>query len=453
MMSAITERLEYLLQVALEENDLEAMRPVLDEQYPADIADILERLNEEDRYRVFTMLSSDQAAEVLNEMGAEATRTLLQQLSVEHAGDILDQMEMDDVVEILTEDVPERQEELLAAMEREDAAEVTRLLQYPEDSAGLMMTERYVRATPAMTAQQILDLTRQVNDEVETVTNMYIVDAQGRLLGVTSLREIIMMPPDTPVSTFMETDVISVLPEMDQETVARMVARYDFLAMPVVNEAGKMLGIVTIDDIIDVLVEEQTEDLLSFGGVGRDAVDQPYFTVPLRKVLRSRIGWLLMLMVAATLTDTVMRLFDAQLSAVVALTFFIPMLIGTGGNTGAQTVSTIIRGLAVQDIRFRDIFRVFRRELLSGFLLGITLGLVAGGRVYIWDQDFALALVVGLAIVLICTWANVMGAVIPLVAYRLKLDPALVSAPMITTLVDATGLLIYLSIATLLLDL
>src|SRR5690606_788604 len=216
---------------------------------------------------------------------------------------------------------------------------------------------------------------------------------------------------------FMETDVISVTPEMDQEPVARLVARYHFLAVPVVDEDKHMLGIITVADVIDVLTEEHTEDILRFGGVeGGATIDQPYFTIPLMKVLRSRFGWLLLLFLADTFTGSVLRLFDAQLAAVVQLSFYIPLLIGTGGNTGSQTVSTIIRGLAVHDIRFRDIFRVIRRELFSGLLLGVALSVVATARSYLWDGDVQISMVVGISIIVICTWANVIGSVIPMIA-------------------------------------
>ena len=203
--------------------------------------------------------------------------------------------------------------------------------------------------------------------------------------------------------------------------------------------------------MIDVLVKENTEDILRFGAVERGSVDQPYFTVPLLRVLRNRFGWLLLLMVADTLTGAVLRQFSTRLAAVVQLSFYIPLLIGTGGNTGAQTVSTIIRGLAVRDIHFSDLWRVLRRELLGGLLLGLALSLVAGTRAWLWDGDLRLSLVIGISIVTICTWANVMGSLIPMLANRFGVDAAVVSAPMISTLVDASGLFIYLSIAGLLL--
>lgn len=451
-MSAIVERLEPEIRYALEAGQLVSLREVLAEQYPADIADVLERLDPEQQLEVFQLLPTEQQAEVIDHLGGRATQELLTRLPVEQVGDLMDELPMDDAVEILTEDVPELQEQILAAMDTEGAAEVKRLLQYPPHSAGLLMTERYVQLRPDMTVAETLRFLQQIDDEVETINDLYVLDDQKRLVGVLSLRELLRHPPQTRVEAFMETDVISVSPESDQEPVARLVARYHFLAIPVVDDEKRMLGIITVDDVIDVLTEENTEDILKFGAVeGGATIDQPYFTIPLIKVLRSRFGWLLLLFLADTFTGSVLRLFDAQLAAVVQLSFYIPLLIGTGGNTGSQTVSTIIRGLAINDIRFRDLFRVIRRELLSGLLLGVTLSVVAVARSYVWDTDVRIALVVGISIIVICTWSNVIGSVIPMIANRFRIDPAVVSAPLITTLVDATGLFIYLSIAGVLL--
>ncbi|MAS37896.1 MAG: magnesium transporter [Anaerolineaceae bacterium] len=446
-MSTILERLEPQVREALEEGHLESLREILAEEHPADISDVLERLEPDQRYEVFQLLDIETQAEVLDRVGQDATRELFVRLPVEEAADLLDELPMDDAVEILTEDVPELKDQLLAAMETEDAAEVQRLMQYPPESAGLLMTEKYVHVGKDLTAAEALQYLQRVDEEVETVSDLYVLDDDNKLIGVFSLRELLRQRPDTRIEEFMETDIVFVLPETDQETVARTVAHYHFMGIPVVDENQIMLGIITVDDVIDVLVEENTEDILRFGAVESDGTDQPYFTIPLFRVLRSRFGWLLLLMVADTLTGTVLRLFDAQLAAVVQLSFYIPLLIGTGGNTGSQTVSTIIRGLAVRDIRFGDIFRVLRRELMGGLLLGIGLSIVAGTRAYIWDGNILLAVTVGFSIVAICTWANVIGALIPMIAHRVGIDAAVVSAPMISTLVDATGLFIYLTIA------
>jgi magnesium transporter len=447
------EALEQRVRNVLEANDLEGLRLLLVNRHPADIAEVIDRLNDEDKIRVFRLLPPRQAADVLGETSADATRELLEHLPADEAGDLLDSLPMDDVAEILTEDVPERQLELLKAMEPRDAAEVRSLLSYPPKSAGRLMTDKFVRVRPDMTAADAIAYLRLIDPEIESFSDLYVLNPAQQLLGAVSLRAVITAPAERRLSEVMNPDIVTVPPETDQEQVARLVARYDVLALPVVGE-GRMLGIITVDDVIDVLVSEGTEEVLRFAGIeGGPELDQPYFSVPLTRVVRKRVGWLLLLFLAETFTGSVLRLFESELARVVALSFFIPLLIGTGGNTGAQTVSTLIRGLALGEIRSRDAWRVVIRELWSGLLLGVILGSVAFGRALLWGSSYPLAAVVGLTIVAICTWANTIGSLIPLVAQKIGIDPAVVSAPLITTLVDATGLAIYLLIAKALLGL
>ncbi len=437
----------------IETVDAEKLRALLDAQYAVDVADVLERLDEHERLTVFQLLDPDLAAEVLDELGTFATRHLLDNLPDAQIIDLLSRMPMDDVAEILAEDVPGRRDELLVMLPSEVVAEISGLLDFPPQSAGRLMVRKFVRIDKNLTNDEALAHLRRVDSKVETLHDVYVLNGGSRLEGVCSVRELINMRPDQRVSDIMTTEVISITPDVDQEKAARLLGRYDLLALPVVSEDGRMLGIITVDDAIDVLAQENTEDLLRFGGVAGDANDQPYFTIPILRVIRTRFVWLLLLFLADTFTGNVLRVFDQQLAAVVALSFYIPLLIGTGGNAGAQTVSTIIRGLAVGDVQFRDTLRVLRREIVSGALLGTMLGLVAGFRAYLWDNDSQIAIIVGVTVLVVCTWANTIASLIPLVAKRLNIDPAVVSAPMITTLVDATGLFIYLSIATALLGL
>jgi magnesium transporter len=447
------EALEQRVRNVLAANDLDGLRMLLANRHPADIAEVIDRLDDEDKIRLFRLLPPRQAADVLGETSADATRELLEHLPAEEVGDLLDSLPMDDVAEILTEDVPDRQHELLTAMEPRDAAEVRSLLSYPPKSAGRLMTDKFVRVRPEMSAADAIAFLRLIDPEIESFTDLYVLNPAQQLLGVVSLRAVITAPPERRMREIMNPHIVTVPPETDQEQVARLVARYDLLALPVVG-AGRMLGIVTVDDVIDVLVSEGTEDVLRFAGIeGGPELDQPYFSVPLLRVVRRRVGWLLLLFLAETFTGSVLRLFESELARVVALSFFIPLLIGTGGNTGAQTVSTLIRGLALGEIRPRDAWRVVLRELWSGMLLGLILGSVAFGRALLWGSSYQLAAVVGLTIIAICTWANTIGSLIPLVAQKIGIDPAVVSAPLITTLVDATGLAIYLLIAKALLGL
>jgi magnesium transporter len=311
-----------------------------------------------------------------------------------------------------------------------------------------MMTEKFVRIRPEMTAAQVMDYLRDVDKEVETLTDLYVLDQDETLIGIVSLRDVVTCSPDKIIKDLMSSHLVTVTPDVDQEEVAHLVSHYDFLALPVVTQERKMLGIIPVDDVIDVLVTETTEDILKFGGIeGGGGIDQPYFTISLPLAVRKRIGWLLLLFLAETLTGSVLRLFEGELSKVVALSFFIPLLIGTGGNTGAQTVSTLIRGLALGEVQWKDIWRVITKELLSGMAIGVLLGIVSFVRTLLWGNGVPIAMVVGLTILAICTWANTVGSLIPMVAYKLKIDPAVVSAPLITTLVDASGLAIYLLIA------
>jgi magnesium transporter len=444
--------LEQHIRRALDEDDLAELHAILAGRHPADVADVIDRLDDEDKLRVFRLLAPAQAAEVLGETSSDATAELLEQLPPAEAGDLLDRLPMDDVAEILTEDVPERQLALLAEMEPSDAAEVRSLLQYPPQSAGRLMVDKFVRVPPEMTAAETIALLRRIDPEIETLNDLYVLNEAHQLLGVVPLRAVITATPERRLDEIMNKQIGTARPETDQEDVARLVSRYDLLALPIVTADGRMLGIVTVDDVVDVLVEESTEDVLRFGGVEVGA-DQAYFSVPIVKRIRQRIVWLLLLFLAGTLTSGVVRLFEDELAELIVLSSFIPLLIGTGGNTGAQTVSTVIRGLALGEIRLRDSWRVLLRELGNGLLLGLLLGAIAFVWVYLWGYGAALAGVVGLSIVAICTWANTIGSVVPLIARRLGIDPATVSAPLITTLVDATGLAIYLMIAKTLLEL
>lgn len=439
---------------ALLADDARKLRAYLTKQHPADIADVMDRLNHPQRHILFEALPLEKKAKVLDEMSITATQQVLDRLPATEIGKLLDRMPMDEATEIITEDVPQRREELLAAMSPRQAAEVRKLLEYPPQSAGHLMSEKFVRLKMDMTAGEALAYVRRVNKAVETVTDLYVLEADGRLAGVVSLRDLVVAPPSRRVDKIMNRQVVSVTPETDQEQVARLVSLYDYLALPIVNADGIMLGVIPVDDVIDILVSENAEDLLKFGGMeGGATIDQPYFTVPIPTVIRKRVGWLLLLFLAETFTGTVLRHFEDELAQVVALSFFIPLLIGTGGNTGAQTVSTLIRGLALGEVKFEDVWRVILRELGSGVLLGLLLGVVAYGRALLWGSTPQLALTVGLSILVICTWANTIGSLIPLLAHRLKIDPAVVSAPLITTLVDATGLAIYLMIARVMLGL
>jgi len=310
-----------------------------------------------------------------------------------------------------------------------------------------------VRLDPSMTVGEALKHIRSVAREKESIYACYVMGPAGSLLGAVSLRDLVMAELDRPVSEVMRRKPVTVNALDDQEIVATKIAKYNLLAVPVLEKEQTVVGFVTVDDVIDVLVEEQTEDLLRMAAVEPGALDKPYFDNPIFRVVRKRIGWLLLLFVAETFTGTVLRYYESELAAVVALSFFIPLLIGTGGNAGSQTVTTIIRSIALGEIRLRQAGRVLTREMTIGIMIGVLVGAVAFFRALLWGQHTPLAFTVSLTVVAICTWSTTVGSLIPIAAERFGVDPAVLSAPLITTLVDATGLIIYFSIAKIVLHL
>ena len=443
------EELDEHVHELLDEGQFEALRLLLADQYSQDIADVIERMDDvTERYALFSHLSPDAAAEVIDEISRYTAHQILSRMPTSEAARFLNRMEMDDLVEILADELEHRQEEILAQMHPRTAQEIRDLLIYPEDSAGRLMTRKFVRVNQEMTAAEIIAHIRKTNQRYETIADIYVLDPASRLIGVASLREVLTASAGTAIKSFMVTDPSTITPDAPAEEAARILARYDFLALPVVTPDEKMLGIITVDDAIDVLTAAQTSDLLSIGGLPGEAGSAPYFTVPILRVIRQRLVWLVLLFVGGSITSGVLESFSVELGAVVALSFYIPLLIGTGGNTGSQTVSMIIRGMTTNDIRTGDVLRVARRELASGAILGLLLGAIAYFRVVLQEgQETALPLVVAVSVVAVCTWSNVIAAVIPMLARRFRIDPALISAPLISTTVDATGLLIYMLIA------
>ncbi len=421
-----------------------------------DIAEALRDLSKPEVLAVFNWLDNPRAGEVLTDLEPDFVRYILANAPPSRIADLLDLMPMDDAAWVISEAEPEQAAVFMTQLQArapDDAEHVRELLTYPDGTAGRLMTDKFVRISASITVGEAFIEVRRADSEVETLSDLYVVELDARknetLTGVLSLRQLVRARDEQIIADVMTRDVITITVDSDQEDVARLFSKYDFMAMPVLDRDGFLAGIVTVDDIIDVLTEENTEDQLRFGGVSVEpgVVNLPYFSTPLWQVIKSRVSWLVLLFVAETATGYVLRNFGGELQKVVALSFFIPLLIGTGGNTGAQTVSTIIRGLALKEIKSSDVWRVFFKELGSGLILGALLGVIGFGRAMIWHTGLRLSLVVALSLMVICAWANTIGSLIPLVAQKLKVDPALVSAPLITTLVDATGLAFYLLIA------
>jgi magnesium transporter len=413
----------------------------------ADLADLLNQLTLAEAAAVVSHLSVSRAVDIFDEPTLGRRGAILEQIDPTRAADILEGLSADERTDIVQQMGEHWRRRLVPKLGRDARAEVERLLQYPDHTAGGIMTTEFVRLDPAMTVGGALHHIRLVARDRESIYACYVLDPAARLLGAVSLRDLVMAEADAAITGVMRRRPIAVAALEDQESVAQKIAKYNLLAVPVVEKDGSVVGFVTVDDVIDVLIEEGTEDILRMAAVEPGALDRPYFDNPILRVVGKRISWLLLLFVAETFTGTVLRHFEGELAAVVALSFFIPLLIGTGGNAGAQTVTTIIRSIALGEIRWRDAWRVIGREALTGIIVGVVVGIVAFGRSLLWGVTVPLALTVSITVLVICTWSTAIGSLIPLGASRVGVDPAVLSAPLITTFVDATGLIIYFTIA------
>jgi len=449
MQTPILEDVLARLRVALERDDLPTAVAIIASLRPPDQADLFAELPDKDRVALLPQLNPADSADILEELDDEEAAELVGALPIDTIVRIVDQMKPDEAADLLGDIPPDRARAVLEGLEGPD--EVRPLLLHPDDSAGGLMTSEFLALRRRMTAAEAIAAIRAWQPEANAAYYLFVVDAHGRLCGVVSLRQLIVADPETPIAAIMDPDVISVQAGTDQEECARLMARYDLLALPVVDADGILLGVITVDDLVDVLEDETTEDIQRLGGA--QPLDRPYLDTGIFTVARKRIGWLAILFVTESLTGTVLRHFEHELQAVVALSFFVPLLIGTGGNAGSQTTSTIIRALAVGDIDLGDAFRALWHELRAGLLLGLGMAGAAYIRALTWGSSQALALTVSLTIFVIVVWANGLGSVLPLLAARLRIDPAIVSGPVMSTLVDATGLFIYFTIAQVMLGL
>lgn len=418
----------------------------------ADLAELLNQLTLVEAATVVSMLPVARAIEVCDQPTMRRRAAILEHLDPTRAAEILAGLSADERTDIVQKMGLHERHRTVAKLSPELRKELESLLKYPPHTAGGIMTTEFVQLDPALRVGKALKHIRAVAREKESIYACYVLEpGSGKLLGSVSLRDLVMAELDTPITQVMRRKPVFVNAEDDQEAVAQKIGKYNLLAVPVLEKDGNVVGFVTVDDVIDVLVEEQTEDIMRMAAVGSDALEKPYFDNPILRVVRKRIGWLLLLFVAGTLTSAVLHRFENELAAVVALAFFIPLLIGTGGNAGAQTVMTVIRSLALGEVGVRQAWRVVLREATTGMVVGLLVGAVAFGQALLWQAPMALALTVSVTMFAICVWSTTVGSLIPILAHRFGVDPAVLSAPLITTLVDATGLVIYFSIAKLIL--
>jgi magnesium transporter len=427
----------------------DAIKEAVKKVRPADLGRDLSRRTPEQARALLEGIDDRRGAAMLRAAHPVVAAQLLCGIDVKRAVHLLGFLPTDHEVAILGQLPPEQRSKIEQGYPPDEKADVDRLLSYPESAVGRLMSTKILRCERTATAGEAMDILKANADEIEVAVNCYVTDNK-KLVGVVPLREISVADRTTPVEKLMTPDPIAVREDTGRGDAAEIINTHDFLSLPIVDKNGLLVGAVRVDDLLGAALDQVGTGILNQGGVaGKIAGRAPYFLTPIIRTVRSRLTWLVLLFVAETATGTVLRYFDDELAKVVALSFFVPLLIGTGGNAGSQTVSTIIRALALGEVRVRDVLRVVRREVTAGVLLGVLLGTIAFFRALLWGVDYDLALCVAVTILVVCTWANAVGAAIPLAAQRFGIDPTVISAPLITTLVDASGLFIYFSVAKL----
>ncbi len=440
---------ELLLEM-LEKKEYTKLRQTAAEMQTADIAAIMDEMEDEDSLKMFRLFPKDMAADVFADLEPDDQQYIIQSLSHKEASTIIDNLMSDDAADLLEdmlEEMPANVVKKILANARPDTrADINLLLQYPEDSASIMTVE-YVDLRENMTVADAIERIRKVGLDSETVNTCYVLDEQRVLVGTVALRYLVILDPDDIIGEVMNDNIISVNTLTDQEETARAFQKYDFTAMPVVDKENRMVGIITIDDVVDILEEEATEDIEKMAAIL--PTDKPYFKTGVVETYKKRMPWLLFLMISATFTGAIITSYEAALASYVILTAYIPMLMDTGGNAGSQASVSIIRGLSLNEIEFKELPIALWKEIRVAFLCGLTLACTNFVKLMLLDKlPLLIALIICLTLVITVTFAKMMGCVLPMVAQRIGFDPAVMASPLITTIVDAVSLTIYFTIAT-----
>ena len=446
------------LREIIHQQNWQLLRDRLRELNPSDVSDLIIALPAEEEPFVFRALSKEQAAEVFSYLPPPHQEELISALTNEQVRSVLQSMRPDDRTRLLEEMPAEVTRRLLTTLSPEDLKNVRWLLGYPEDTAGRYMTPKYVTIDPQMTASQALEHIRRTGRGMETINVVYIVDSKGKLMEDIRLASLVLADPESKVIDIQDPPMVKLLASDDREEVLKAFERYDRLALPVTDADGHMLGIITVDDILDVAEQEATEDMQKLGGM--EALEAPYLNVGVWSMIRKRAGWLSALFLGEMLTATAMTYFEGEIARAVVLALFVPLIISSGGNSGSQATSLIIRALALRELRLRDWFRVFRREVISGISLGALLGAIGFIRIVLWEKvhftDYGphyllVGFTVWIALLGVVTFGTLAGSMLPFILRKLGFDPATSSAPFVATLVDVTGLCIYFTVALLIL--
>lgn len=429
-------------------NNLIGLKKYLEELNEADISECLDELSKEDVAVVFRLLNKDQAADVFSRMEADTQEKLVEILTDQEIGDIVNKMFIDDAVDLVSEMPANLVTRILQNTDKAKRGYINSILQYPEDSAGSLMTIEYEDVYADMTVKEAFDRIRKTGMGKETVYIVYVINSQRKLIGVITVRELLLSSMDTKISDIMETNVITINTHQDKEEVARMFDKYDFIAMPVVDFENRMVGIITIDDALDVMSDENEEDFKIMAAMSPS--EDSYFKLSVWQHTKNRIVWLLVLMLSATLTGSIISHYEEAFASLPILVSFIPMIMDTGGNCGSQSSTMIIRGLATNEIKLGDVFKVWFKEVRISLLVGVILATVNGIRIVIQYSDPLLALVIGITLLFTVILSKSIGCLLPMAAKKLKMDPAIMASPLITTIVDTASILIYFNVAVVL---
>ena len=436
------------VELAIDQGDITTLRTVLDQLQPFDIAEILEELSQDRQITLIDSISPEVAAEAIVYLEPIEQYRIFDGLPEKKMKTILELLSSDDVVDLVAAIHPHQAERLVGWLPQSYLDKIRALMSYPENTAGSLATFDYISARESWTASQTLAHIRKVGNAPESISYVYVLDARGHLVGVASLRSLIMAPPEATLAEFIDRSVVSIDANEHQERAAQLLSQYDWLALPVIEASGRMVGIITVDDIIDVIEAEVTEDFQL--GAAVTPLEDDYGNLGVWELYKKRAGWLVILVFINLLSSSVMAVFEELLAATIALTFFVPLLIATGGNAGQQSSTLMVRSLATGDTQLSQWFKVLLKELGVGLSLGVTLGL-ASWVLGVVQGGLRIGLVVSLSMTVIVVIANLVGVTMPFVLTKLKKDPAVASGPLLTTIVDVAGLLIYLSIAKMLL--
>ena len=431
----------------LAQREFKAVRSILDVMNEVDIASLLSTLSDKELALAFRLIQKDKAAEVFSNMDTSMQTYLVAMFTEKELKELLDDLYMDDTVDMLEELPANLVKRILATVSASDRSMINQLLNYPEDSAGSIMTTEYVDLREEMTVGQAMAHIKKTGIHKETIYTCYITERR-KLVGIVSAKDLMTTNDEVPIKDLMETEIISVHTHADQEQVAQLFTKYDLLALPVIDQDGRMVGIVTFDDAMDVMVDEATEDITKMAAINPS--EKTYFETSVLQHAKNRIPWLLILMFTSIITGTIITRYENAFAAIPLLVSFIPMLMDTGGNCGSQSATLIIRGIALDEIRFTDLFKVMFKEFRISLIVGAFLAIANGVRIFIQYHNPGLAVVIACSLMGTVIMAKLVGCILPLLAKKVNLDPAIMASPLITTLVDTFSILIYFNIATIL---